>query len=120
MKLIKEAKKDNEKRLKKLIEYENYIINHWNKIQNMFKSECRSSMESHISHCIASHFSSRPKAYSKTNIEKLLKLQEAKLNGIGRNDLWSCGSGKKFKHCHATKGIDEMIFITNCDVTELV
>lgn len=88
MKLIKEAKKDNEKRLKKLIEYENYIINHWNKIQNMFKSECRSSMESHISHCIASHFSSRPKAYSKTNIEKLLKLQEAKLNGINIQSLY--------------------------------
>ena len=46
--------------------------------------------------------------------------REAKLNGIGRNDLCSCGSGKKFKHCHATKGIDEMIFVTNCDVTELV
>ena len=88
MKLIKEEKKDNEKRLKKLNEYENYIINHWNKIQNMFKSECRSSMESHISHCIASHFSSRPKAYSRTNIEKLLKLQEAKINGVNIQSLY--------------------------------
>ena len=88
MKLIKDEKKDNENKLKKLIEYENYIVNHWNKIQNMFKSECRSSMESHISHCIASHFSSRPKAYSKNNIEKLLKLQEAKLNGINIQSLY--------------------------------
>lgn len=88
MALIKEERKDDENKLKKLNEYENYIVNHWNKIQNMFKSECRSSMESHISHCIASHFSSRPKAYSRTNIEKLLKLQEAKMNGINIQALY--------------------------------
>lgn len=88
MTVIKEDKKDDKKRLKKLNEYENYIVNHWNKIQNMFKSECRSSMESHISHCVASYFSSRPKAYSRTNIEKLLKLQEAKINGINIQTLY--------------------------------
>lgn len=85
---IKEEKKDNEQRLKKLVKYENYIINNWNKIQNMFKSECRSSMESHISHCVASYFSSRPKAYSRTNIEKHLKLQEAKINGVNIQNLY--------------------------------
>lgn len=85
---IKNEKKEDSKRLKTLINYENYIINHWKKIQNMFASPCRSSMESHISHCVASYFSSRPKAYSNNTIEKLLKLQEYRLNGIDLNNLY--------------------------------
>lgn len=88
MKHIKKEKEDNESRLNKIIEYENYIINNWKKIQNMFNSECRSSMESHISHCVASYFSSRPKAYSKNTIEDLLKLVEAKMNGIDIQKLY--------------------------------
>lgn len=88
MKIIKERKKDDEKRLKKLTEYENYIVNNWNKIQNMFKSECRSSMESHISHCVASYFSSRPKAFSGERIENYLKLVKAKINGIDIQKLY--------------------------------
>lgn len=97
--LIKEENKNDEKRLKKLTEYENYIVKHWNKIQNMLKSECRSSMESHISHCVASYFSSRPKAYSRTNIEKLLKIQEAKMNGINIQTLY-------LKSCKNTEVIE--------------
>jgi len=50
---------------------------------------------------------------------KSVSAKTAKQNGIGRNDLCSCGSGKKFKHCHAVKGMDDMIFIKN-DLTELV
>lgn len=88
MSTIKEEKKDNSKRLSKLEEYENYIIKNWNKIKNMANSECKSSMESHISHCVASYFSARPKAYSRTNIESLLKLQEAKINGINIKQLY--------------------------------
>ena len=45
-------------------------------------SLCKSSMESHIQHCIASMFSSVPKAFSKKNIENYLKLQEMILNGV--------------------------------------
>ena len=44
-------------------------------------------MESHISHCVAEHFGSRPKGYSKTRIEKYLKLEEYKQNGINILDL---------------------------------
>ena len=88
MNTIKENKKDNPKRVSKLEEYENYIIKNWHKIKNMAKSECKSSMESHISHCVASYFSSRPKAYSRTNIETLLKLQEAKINEIDIKQLY--------------------------------
>lgn len=39
-------------------------------------------MEAHIEHCIASQFSSVPKAYSENYIENYLKLQEMQLNNI--------------------------------------
>lgn len=86
-KFIKKMKeiKDNinsEKRLKKIEEYEKYITKNWAKIQNMNKSNYGSSMESHISHYLASYFSSRPKAFSSNTIQKYIKLQEAKANGI--------------------------------------
>lgn len=84
---IKKNAKD-EKRLKKLEEYENYIVNNWKKIQNMYISKCKSSMESHISHYMASYFASRPKAYSTKNIQTLIKLQEAKANGIDIKKLY--------------------------------
>ena len=74
MSIIKEEKKDNENRLKKLTEYENYILKNWQKIKNMARSKYKSSMESHISHCVANHFGSRPKAFSENTIEKYLKL----------------------------------------------
>ena len=48
----------------------------------MKKSKYKSSMESHISHDIAKPFSYEPKAYSTRHIQKLIKLQEYKLNGI--------------------------------------
>lgn len=88
MKEIKDSKKDNLKRLEKLEEYENYILNNWKNIKNMAESDCKSSMESHISHYIASYFSSRPKAYSKNTIENHLKLQEVKINGIDIRSLF--------------------------------
>ena len=39
-------------------------------------------MESHISHNVAKYFSYEPKAYSKRHIQKLIKLQEYRANGI--------------------------------------
>ena len=54
----------------------------------MAESQCKSSMESHISHCVASYFSSRTKAFGRNNIETLLKLQEAKLNEINIKELY--------------------------------
>ncbi len=79
-KLIEAATKDSRKQ--KITEYKNYILRHWKGIINMKNSPCKSSMEAHIEHCLASHFSSVPKAYSKSNIETYLKLQEISLNGI--------------------------------------
>lgn len=51
-------------------------------------------MESHISHDIARPFSYEPKAYSTIHIQKLIKLQEYKLNGINILNLYlnSCNN----------------------------
>ena len=74
--------KTSDSRKQKITEYKNYILKHWKGIINMKHSLCKSSMEAHIEHCIASSFSSVPKAYSENNIETYLKLQEMVLNGI--------------------------------------
>lgn len=74
--------KSKESRKQKITEYKNYILRHWKGIINMKRSLCKSSMEAHIEHCIASSFSSVPKAYSETNIETYLKFQEMMLNGV--------------------------------------
>ena len=83
---IKEGKTDTRK--DKIDGYANYILNHWNKILNTINSEIGSSMESHISHYSAAYFASRPKAYGSKHIEKLLKLQEYKFNGINIEQLY--------------------------------
>lgn len=75
------------KRKEKLTEYKNYIVKHWNSILNMKSCDIKSSMEAHISHCVAEHFGSRPKGYSKNTIENYLKLEEYKQNGINILDL---------------------------------
>lgn len=69
-------------------QYKKYILNHWKAILNMKDREVKSSMESHISHCVAATFGSRPKGYSRNRIEKYIKLQEFKLNGINIMDLY--------------------------------
>ena len=78
----------DEKKKETKVKYKNYVINHWKEILNMKDREIRSSMESHISHCIAANFGSRPKGYSKKRIEKYIKLEEYKQNGINILDLY--------------------------------
>ena len=80
--------KTTDARKEKITEYKNYILRHWKGIINMKNSLCKSSMEAHIEHCIASSFSSVPKAYSENNIETYLKLQEIILNGISIFDYY--------------------------------
>ena len=79
-KLIDSKTKDARKQ--KVTEYKNYILKHWKGIIHMKYSLCKSSMEAHIEHCIASMFSSVPKAFSRNNIETYLKLQEMILNDV--------------------------------------
>ena len=78
----------SEKRIETITQYKNYILGHWKTILNMKNCECKSSMESHISHCLAEQFGSRPKGYSKNTISKYLKLHEYFLNGINIYDLY--------------------------------
>lgn len=81
--LISTIIKDKDEKRRKTIEsYKNYLIKYWKAFKNMLNSKIRSSMESHISHNVAKYFSFEPKAYSKRRIQKLIKLQEYKINGI--------------------------------------
>ena len=77
--IIKEKDKKRQDIIKK---YKHYIIVHWDAIFNMKSSNFKSSMESHISHNVAKFFSFEPKAFSVKHIQKLIKLQEYKANGI--------------------------------------
>ena len=54
-----------------------------------------SSMESHISHLIASFFSSRPKGFSTKRIEKYIKLNDYKYNNINIFKLYLSTYSKK-------------------------
>lgn len=60
----------------------NYIINNYGYIKSMLKLKIGSSMESHISHLIASFFASRPKGFSTKRIKQYLKLNDYKNNNI--------------------------------------
>jgi len=76
--IIIEEPKRKETITKKL----NYIINNYTSIKSMLELNIGSSMESHISHLIASLFSSRPKGFSTKRITKYLKLNDYKNNNI--------------------------------------
>jgi len=81
--LVETIMKDKDEKRKKTIEgYKNYLIKYWKAFKNMLASNIRSSMESHICHNVAKYFTFEPKAYSKRRIQKLIKLQEYKANGI--------------------------------------
>lgn len=90
--------KNQQSRKDKVTEYKNYILKHWKGIIAMKYSDIKSSMEGHISHCIASKFGSRPKAYSDKYCQTYLKLQEASLNNINILDYYfkSCYSDENF------------------------
>ena len=60
----------------------NYIVNNYASIKAMLELNIDFSMESHISHLIASFFSSRPKGFSTKRIDQYLKLNDYKNNSI--------------------------------------
>ena len=60
----------------------NYILNNYSSIKSMLELKIGSSMESHISHLIASFFSSRFKGFSTKRIKQYLKLNDYKNNNI--------------------------------------
>ena len=83
--IILKYHQEREKTIKKNI---NYIINNYSYIKNMLNFNIGSSMESHISHLIASFFSSRPKGFSTKNIDKYLLLNDYKNNNINIFNLY--------------------------------
>lgn len=94
-------------------QYKNYILNHWKAILNMKNREVKSSMESHISHCVASIFGSRPKGYARKRIEKYIKLQEFKLNGINIMDLYLKSYNKKDNFTYNKEEVSYSLFEHN-------
>ena len=58
-----------------IINKEEYILNNWNYINNLYKNKLKCPMESQISHTLADLLSSRPKGYSLKTLRKILKLR---------------------------------------------
>lgn len=74
-----------------------YILNNWKERQlYQNKPYLKCSMESHISHFFADLFTSRPKAYSKKGLEKLLEIRLLKINGYNLKELDLNSIGKNF------------------------
>lgn len=94
--LINEIEKNKSDKRRATIEsYKMYLLKYWKAFRNMLDSDIRSSMESHISHNVAKHFSYEPKAFSRRRIQKLIKLQEYKANGINILNLYLKTYNKK-------------------------
>lgn len=108
--------KEKQERKDKITEYKNYIIKHWNSILNMSTCDVKSSMESHISHCVAEHFGSRPKAYSKDRIENYLKLEEYKQNGINILDIILKCINKTDEYIYNEKEVSFAMFDKNTNL----
>ncbi len=94
--LINEIESNKSEKRKATIEgYKAYLIKYWKAFKNMLESDIRSSMESHISHNVAKYFSYEPKAFSRRRIQKLIKLQEYKANGVNILNLYLKTCDKK-------------------------
>ena len=79
---VKKIINNNKNREETITKKLNYIVNNYSSIKAMLKLNIGSSMESHISHLIASFFASRPKGFSTKRIDQYLKLNDYKNNGI--------------------------------------
>lgn len=86
--LINEISDLYPERKDKLDEYKKYILNNWNSILNLYKYNLSCSMESQISHTFASYFTSRPKAYNKNTIDKLIIIRLLKKNKYNIKELF--------------------------------
>lgn len=75
-------------RKEKILDYKTYILNNWINIHNLYKYNLSCPMESQISHTFASYFTSRPKAYNKNTINKLINLRLLKKNKYNIKELF--------------------------------
>ena len=86
----------------------NYIKNNKSAIKRMLNLDIGSSMESHISHFIASMFASRPKGFSTKRIDNYLKLNDYFFNNINIFDLYRNSFNNK-----DVEKVDENFFSNN-------
>lgn len=86
--LINEIIDLHPERKEKIEEYRKYILNNWDNILNLYKYNLSCPMESQISHTFASYFTSRPKAYNKNTIDKLISLRLLKKNHYNIKELF--------------------------------
>lgn len=87
--LCNRFKEENPNRESTIITKEKYILNNWEERQlYQNKPYLKCSMESHISHIFADIFTSRPKAYSKKGLRKLLKIRLLKINGNNLKEVY--------------------------------
>lgn len=87
--LCNRFKEENPTRESTIITKQKYILNNWEERQlYQNKPYLKCSMESHISHIFADIFTSRPKAYSKKGLRKLLKIRLLKCNGCNLKEIY--------------------------------
>lgn len=90
-----------------------YIMNNWYAIQNTYhKIKMGCSMESEISHTLASVFTSVPKAYAKNNISTYVNYRLNYVNGIDlrKSYLQSLSMESKDSTVHFKKSFDFSMF----------
>ena len=106
---------DEPKRKDTITKKLNYIINNYTSIKSMLELNIGSSMESHISHLIASLFSSRPKGFSTKRITKYLKLNDYKNNNINIFKLYMQSYKNTEEVIINQNKLDYSLFETNSD-----
>lgn len=82
-------------RINTIINKRDYILNNWHFIINSYKYNLKCCMESNISHNIADLFTSRPKAYSVSMINKLLEIRMLYKNNYNLKLLYLNNYNKK-------------------------
>lgn len=100
----------NPKRKETLTKKLDYIINNYSYIKSMLNLNIGSSMESHISHLIASFFSSRPKGFSTKRIKQYLKINDYKNNNLNLFNLYIMSYNNKETVTINEKHLDFSIF----------
>ncbi|MBR1936059.1 MAG: UPF0236 family protein [Bacilli bacterium] len=94
----------------KIDEYKKYIQNNWTNILNLYKYDLSCPMESQISHTFAEYFTSRPKAFNKTTINKLIKIRLLKKNNYNIKKLYLNNIDSKEEVDLNRKNLDFSIF----------
>ena len=103
------------KRTETITKKMNYIISNYDSIKSMLELNIGSSMESHISHLIASLFSARPKGFSTKRITKYLKLNDYKNNNINIFNLYMDSYKNKEEVIINQNKLDYSIFEDNSE-----